>query len=56
MHDGPVKQAVIRKWLFVKDTLLACNEHPAVFIVDRTGRSIHTLLSAELQLRLAGGG
>lgn len=38
-----------RKWHFIKDTLLAYNERSAVFVIDRTGLSMQSLLLAEFE-------
>jgi len=49
VKDPQFKQRIASKWQFVRDTLLAYNERSAVFIVDRTGRSIRDMLQQEVQ-------
>ena len=46
LKDQELKRSVSGKWEFVRGALLAYNERSAVYIVDRTGRSIRDLLSA----------
>jgi len=50
LHDEKLKTDIAGKWKFVKGALLAYNEKAAVFIVDRTGRSIRDLLVNNLQM------
>lgn len=44
LKDEALREEIGSKWHFVKSTLLAYNERAAVFIVDRTGRTIRELL------------
>lgn len=44
LADEKLKAKIERKWHFVKDAFLAYNEKSAVFIVDRTSRTIRDLL------------
>ncbi|WP_430462961.1 hypothetical protein ACQUQU_09290 [Thalassolituus sp. LLYu03] len=48
LTNTALKDDISRKWGFVKETLLAYNERSAVFIVDRTGRTIRDLIEGEL--------
>ena len=49
LEDKALQQRIEQKWAFVRGTLLAYNERSAVFIIDRTGRSIRELLQSEVQ-------
>lgn len=49
LKDEALREEIGSKWRFVKSALLAYNERAAVFIVDRTGRTIRELLLAHIE-------
>ena len=49
LKNDALKDELARKWRFIKETLLAYNERSALFVVDRTGLGMQSLLLAEFE-------